>query len=282
MDSMLGENKNLKDISKSPIKDSSNMPTSYEAQGLSLGSSLLSYTKTNKLISALYMVTDMMEKDEPMRLKLRTLGIKILSDINSFSSKTQFEIGKIEQVLSFLSVASDVGMISEMNYNILKKEFTNLKESIQEFTSRNNIWLEGFINTSSSENSAILGQGNNKNIGLSLRKGKEIYKGQGTRIGLQKGSTLMKALDDVRNGSIHQNLNEEREEIKHKRRDEIISIVKNYPNGISIKDIMSALRNLGESWGEKTLQRELISMVKDNVLKKTGEKRWSHYFLNSL
>jgi hypothetical protein len=33
------------------------------------------------------------------------------------------------------------------------------------------------------------------------------------------------------------------------------------------------------SCGEKTLQRELVSMVKDGVLKKLGEKRWSRYML---
>ena len=67
--------------------------------------------------------------------------------------------------------------------------------------------------------------------------------------------------------------------IKKQRRETIIKIIKNSPNGISIKDIILAVRNLGEEIGEKTLQRELVSMVKDNVLKKTGEKRWSSYSL---
>jgi hypothetical protein len=33
------------------------------------------------------------------------------------------------------------------------------------------------------------------------------------------------------------------------------------------------------SCSEKTLQRELVSMVKNGVLDKMGEKRWSRYFL---
>jgi len=48
---------------------------------------------------------------------------------------------------------------------------------------------------------------------------------------------------------------------------------------MSIKDIDLALQGLGEKCGEKTLQRELVSMVGDGVLKKSGEKRWSRYFL---
>ena len=74
--------------------------------------------------------------------------------------------------------------------------------------------------------------------------------------------------------------------LKKQRRELISKIIKASPagggdssNGHSIKDIMSALKNSGEVWGEKTLQRELVSMVNDGVLKKTGEKRWSKYFL---
>ena len=67
--------------------------------------------------------------------------------------------------------------------------------------------------------------------------------------------------------------------LKQKRRETIIKVIKNKPEGVSIKDIVLAVRSLGEETGEKTLQRELISMIKDNVLKKTGEKRWSQYSL---
>ena len=96
---MLGENKNLKDPERKSLM------TSYGA-GTSDMSFTLAYTKTSKLITALYMVTDTMEKEEPIRLKLRTLGIEILSDITM--SKTVFDISKIEQILSFLNIAFDV------------------------------------------------------------------------------------------------------------------------------------------------------------------------------
>ena len=44
--------------------------TSYGA-GTSDMSFTLAYTKTSKLITALYMVTDTMEKEEPIRLKIK-------------------------------------------------------------------------------------------------------------------------------------------------------------------------------------------------------------------
>ena len=45
------------------------------------------------------MVTDTMEKEEPLRLKLRTLGVDILSDITM--PKAGFDTQKIEQTCPF-------------------------------------------------------------------------------------------------------------------------------------------------------------------------------------
>src|SRR3989344_5554841 len=71
--------------------------------GTSNMSVTLSYSKTNKLVTALYMVTDIMDTNEPIKNKLRTLGIEILSDLSmSNMSKVTFDITKIEQVVSFL------------------------------------------------------------------------------------------------------------------------------------------------------------------------------------
>lgn len=277
MDSMLGENKNLKDTSRDSIKDSAQKSFSYGVGTSLTMPSFLTYNKTNKLITALYMVTDTMEKEEPMRLKLRTLGVEILSDIITMS-KVGFDIRKIDQTLSFLNIAFDIKMISEMNCNILKKEFIELKQSIQEFTAQNNLWFEEFISKPPLLDEGGVEGGNSKittsSFGHpSLLRRREFSKGQGTRLGVQKGSTLMDALNKVGHAENFQIL-------KDKRRELIIKIIKNKSEGMSIKDISFAVQNLEEKIGEKTLQRELISMVKDNVLKKTGEKRWSLYFIN--
>ncbi len=129
--------------------------------------------------------------------------------------------------------------------------------------------------------------------GHSLLAGK--YQGHSVRIGVQKGSTLMKALSDR---ITHEATREVRPNmlglaspakdfnlLKTQRREEIIKIIKDkkdvYPTsgGATITDIRTAAKGVLISCGEKTLQRELISMVSDGVLKKIGEKRWSKYFL---
>ena len=287
---MLEENKNL----KNPLKDTSFLktstvvgPTSYEAEGFRLGS----YSKTNKLITALYMVTDILDTNEPLRNKLRNLGVEILSDI---MSKMPFDTNKINQVLSLLDISSAMNLISEMNCNILKKEFIELKQSVEEHSNKftmfnNSISLVDFLKEDES-----LDQ---KKEDIFLNKGDinvSNSKGHTTRIGIQKGSTLLKALKDIKEiktsktntmsvkknpaqyeaGSFRSGF----DNLKKERREEIIKIIR-MKDIATITDIKNSASGVLISCGEKTLQRELASMVSDGVLKKIGEKRWSKYFL---
>jgi len=275
---MFKEEKNLKDIT-SPLP---NLPL---VKGEEQGGGL-SYTKTNKLITALYMVTDIIDRDEPLRNKLRTLGTGIISDINS----TPFNAcSKISEIMSFLDIASAVNIISEMNCSILKKEFLELDQSIKESTNNNvqtqinklnrKINLSEFFNESNGEESKP-----------------SIGHFKSNSIGVQKGHTLLKALSKIElsNRNITDGSRrptsvathaQDFDIFKKQRRNDIISIIKTLGGNATIKDIKDrAQTSQGKndplvSCSEKTLQRELISMVKDNVLNKTGEKRWSRYFL---
>ncbi len=253
----------------------------------------IGYTKTHKLITALYMVTDIIDINEPIRNKLRTLGTEIISDIYSMS---RFDLdNKIKETVSFLDIASAVNIISSMNCSILKKEFLEFKQSINDSMKDLTLSVEFF------GNSPLEGwpkAGVDKFIPSSPKgyssRGELNSKGH-TTIGLQKGSTLLKALSDktlvrslgglVMSNSNKINNNNNFDILKKQRREEIIKIIKNIDTNevgkkeVSIKDIVLALRSLGVERGEKTIQRELISMVKDGVLNKTGEKRWTQYSL---
>jgi hypothetical protein len=240
----------------------------------------IAYTKTNKLITALYMVTDIMDTDEPIRLKLRTLGSNIISDMYS---KPEQALPKISEIMSFLDIAGVVNLVSEMNANILRKEFFELKKAIEESIQEIQIPAKEvsisdlFSDTFSMPSSQFLIPQNNKSDNTSR-----------TRIGVQKGSTLLKALKGVNmsNKDLYSpkrtsTSSADFDALKKERRDNIISIIKTEPAGATITDIRAKASGTLATCSEKTLQRELIGMLKDNLLKKTGEKRWSRYFLAS-
>ncbi len=278
---MLKEDKNLKDSNSSSrivIKDN---PTT------------ISYGKSNKLIAALYMVTDIIDNGEPLKNKLRTLGTEIISDIHSIPIQAT---SKIVQVISFLDLASTIKLISEMNHNILKIEFLKLEQSIKEHGKVKSTWLEDFLvnspdtnlDTTDSERS-VLKDNQRQYLGhqSSLRTIQEK-----TRIGVQKGGTLMKALSDkighkAKFNTLDLNLRSPHfDMLKKQRREEIVRIVETSENGLTITDIKNIAQGHSSqvraiiSCSEKTLQRELVSMVKDGVLDKKGEKRWSRYYIS--
>lgn len=265
---MIREENNLKDTALSV--NSSSSPMSFN----------LSYIKTNKLVTALYMVTDIMDTSEPIRHKLRFLGGEVISDINGlkFFNRTDHQIEvkrKISEIISFLDIASAVFMISTMNAEVLKREFTELQKALDN-SSKKSIWLSDFLSEEKVE----------KNM---------TEDAEHLRIGVQKGSTLLKALKDIAMSdrmsdkvSIMSNrnykgqmeiLNKTKDDLKKKRREEIIYIIKNNNKEATISDIKNKATGALVSCGEKTIQRELISMVLDNVLEKSGSKRWSKYFL---
>lgn len=279
---MSGDEKNLKD---------SNLNTNLALKDTSIS---LSYSKSNKLVTALYIVTDIINVVEPIRLRLRSLAVEIISDINLIQQNSNYSanflLTKIQEVLSLLDIASGINLISPMNYNILKKEFIELEQSIKEYRNIGSAWLEEFL-VSNPESAP-----EKKNFEvISFNDRNEQVKGhhqpmsktniKSTRLGVQKAGSLMQVLSDralVDSVSDRPNF----DNLRKQRRQEIIDIVKTNNNqGLTITDIKDKGHQIKDtalfSCGEKTLQRELISMLKDSILYKTGEKRWSKYFVKN-
>lgn len=229
--------------------------------------------RTNKLVTALFMVTDIMDNAEPLRIKLRSLGADVLSDTYSDSKHVN---KKIAEILSFLEIGATIGMISEMNANILRKEFSDVYKSVSDLNRFSTFWSRG--------ETALL---DFLKEDASLPEPNVIERDnlRPTRVGVQKGSTLMKALSDkisdmtVSNSGSH-------DVLKKQRRRDIIDILKGQSSvspsnfhGMTITEIKGKSSGILASCSEKTLQRELVAMVGDGILKKTGAKRWSRYFL---
>jgi len=253
-----------------------------------------SYTKTNKLIAALYMVTDIIDTDEPLRAKLRTLGAEIISDMHSQAASSKITLSlhaKIIELLSFLDIAELIGMVSEMNHAILEKEFVQLIGSIKESQSTDfyagHSTLADFLEEPGAPD-------NRFTVTAPIKDNQTYPRHHTTRIGVQKGHDLMKALSDrIPSMSFNKNVldsrssfvkdnqssKEKSDALKNERRSEIVAIIKDSGGTLTITDIKTRAHGPLLSQSEKTLQRELFAMVQDGVLNKAGEKRWSRYSL---
>ncbi len=243
----------------------------------------MSNKKTEKLVTALYLVTDCMEKDDALKERLRLLGVELLSDIYKYSTlspveKTTFvfsPISKINEILSFIEVASVVGFISEMNSNILKKEFSKLVLDLKESVSKDKLFtftIDEKMFEEDQEESFFLSEKNlgnvKNNFGEARPYESKNFIRQGSKIELS--NRVVSKPDKGHKKIDHQQILKDKEE----RASKIIALVKDKKD-VTIKDISMLFSNVSE----KTIQRELNVLVSKGQLKKTGSKRWSRYQL---
>lgn len=220
------------------------------------------FQKTEKLVSAIYLISNFIKDIEPLKWQLREAGLNLIS----LSVKNGFEVSKYLKVISLLQIAHIAGIISEMNFNILKFEFESLIQTIEENDkktgSKGLLFSEHFF--------AVSNQGEtlNQEKGFTLipnnySKGHNTMSDRFTRpIGGM--SNRQKPVRQVNPGGDKSN----RQEI-------IIGLLKN-GGELGIKDFTSAIKGCSE----KTVQRELSVLVSKGQIKKAGEKRWSRYSIN--
>jgi len=96
-----------------------------------------------KLTLALYRVTELFPKNEPLKLKLRSLSLDILSSLNllegnpvSLLPKEKDEIIKkglqdLELLKGYLQVAKEQGWVDNRNFLVLEREYSRLQPYLQ-------------------------------------------------------------------------------------------------------------------------------------------------------
>lgn len=202
------------------------------------------YKKTEKLVSALYLVSNFLSDKEPIKWQLRELGINLLS-FKQGNSLVLEGVSLIKIILSLLQVAHIGGLISEMNFNIFKYEFESQIQMVEQAEKES---LKGHV---LSEDFFAVPEGHQGN---SLSQGK----GVSLMAGNSKGQPTVS----------------DRLSLKSNRQDIIIGLLKK-GGELGIKDFTTAIKGCSE----KTIQRELATLVSKGQVKKMGEKRWSRYSL---
>lgn len=256
------------------IKSLSNMPV-YE----------FANKKTEKLVTALYMVSDCMDTDDALKGKLRLLGVELLSDIYKLSTLSPMDkhnyisisLTHIYELLSFIEIAYTIGFISEMNTMILKKEFSILASDL-----KSNLIKDKHFTFTLDDKMFDLPELNNSNKNENYSNTRQQF--------IKDKRTSFKTMSFINNKSPLQTFQPKRTNSsitnladRQDRTNKILSIIKDKKDlpgnqtGVSIKDISLSFKDCSE----KTIQRELNSLVSKGQLKKTGAKRWSRYQLVS-
>ena len=248
------------------------------------------FQKTERLVSAIYLITGFLSDNEPIRWKLRDTSTRLLSYSINLSNQghrhradamNNFTAASFE-IISLLEAANISGIFSPMNCEIIKFEIERIVELVElKERGLNSKFLlsKNFFETSGdySDSRGKSEQADNILNEKDIRKTAE--QNSGKEIALEANS-LKGHLP------IKDNNKEEKNSMsfikghtikdKNKRYEVIINLLKKTKE-ISVKDVSSIVSDCSE----KTIQRELLSLVDKGVLKKEGERRWSKYSLAS-
>jgi hypothetical protein len=260
--------------------------------------------KGQRLARALYLVSSFIFDQDPLKWKIREGAIELLKESKNLShlfldkedgGQVNLESnivlnklnGHIDQLVSLIDLAVTGGTISEMNFSVLKNELSILLENISQEIKSSNIsqYIESGQDHDIKTVNGLPVSNHNQNSGSKNHSNQISHNGphigqvyvprnNGHFISASNGQNITKNLLTVTPNAISKSLNSNKSDNRDTRKKTIIDFVSGR-GWTSIKDIATAVRGCGE----KTVQRLLVEMVEEGVLKKQGERRWSRYML---
>lgn len=217
--------------------------------------------KTENVVRATYLITDFFDDREMLKWELRRSGLSFLMLVKALTGRMRDPAGTpsvslvctaADDIRRLFSIAIDANLVSTMNGSVLDRELTSLQERI-----RTHEQYSGFA----------------REVQLDMRhthsedpaspdkdKGHRHYKRH------KRTSIEHKSRDSQTDQGFE----------KRARREAILNFLKT--NGdASIKDILKIIPSVSE----KTIQRELMSLIDEGYVLKKGERRWSRYSASS-
>ena len=259
---------------------------------------LLVHKKTERLIAATYMITDLFDDREPLKWELRTKSVSLLSFISSLSTcpTTTHEgdtfVGAVEvlsDMLFPLELAMHTRLVSPMNFSILKDEYLFLG-SILESCARGNSLPRDFTFPENffAHDDTELGSLDKREKYNKGHKGHNDVFAKGHKISdnkIKEGGTVNIKDNEVHLTGVKKYKKDESRisrrsfrpaelDVKEGRRSVIIRLLRTKGES-TVKDISSVIADCSE----KTIQRELLSLTETGIVSKKGERRWSTYSL---
>jgi hypothetical protein len=245
------------------------------------------FRKISKVSYAVYAITDLIKDTEPLKWTLRKTASDMSALRNFFDEKSVFN--NLERTLleleSFLELSSFAKVVSEMNARLLQSEIRKMIGEMRE-RSKEGFYspelVASFFDIPKPEAFTIAPISRAIPVVDNTTKQADVYKGhkgQDVRYDFYKNVEKAPAKKVESVTTVEREKHDvkiQAESNKGQRREEVLDIVRRSGKAVSIKEIADRIKGCSE----KTIQRELVAMVSDNTLKKTGERRWSMYSLN--
>jgi DNA-binding transcriptional ArsR family regulator len=278
-------------------KDIQNRSALVSAHGIE-STNILIGKKCDRLATALYLVTSFLSDSEPMKARLRALSLELVRDaayVRYGTTSLEASVldgirANIGETLSLLELSFIAGIISEMNFSILKREYGTLRDKIEiKKASResrtDNVLGDTFFGSSFSEleapkiTHANFPRNVSREVGNTPDSIGHSFAQKDNLSSPRPQSVVSETRPQAETNPVKKTLQADSKNTVHSldlaresRRTRILKLIKD-KREVTIKDITNHFPELSE----KTIQRELIALVEAGVLKKFGERRWSRY-----
>lgn len=279
---------NKKDINRSVQKPEEVLP-SVRAYFRNNPSAIYIFKKTEKLVSAMYLITNHIKDDEPIKRHVREHSILLLSDFYELQVApidreqgflTRVE-GRILQLISELEVLCVARLIGKGNHDVVRTELVNVLSTLAQMNLSES--SDSLVSVLSNEFFAVQKEylketKNHRSHTVPANQFVPTFDKRHFKRHVQNNDRKTVSVsnagisDSAQSSGSPVKDNESHFNSQKHRREIIITTVKEL-NEVGIKDIAVRITDCSE----KTIQRELLSLVEEGVLRKEGERRWSRY-----
>ncbi len=224
-------------------------------------------TKAERLVTAIHLMTRHIGEREVLRTSLRRESVSLLRLLHVHDERVSEDAlsERIQLIKSLLDAAFHTGLISEVNYTVVRKEYDALDVFLRSkrgvFGSTETVVGDTFFDVPEPE---VLDSTTPPSPSLTASKkttptikDKTLLKGQKRRE-TRKPHKTSKRIVERKNG----------------RRNTILDLMKRKKK-VSVRDVADVVVGVSE----KTIQRELLALVEEGIAIKEGERRWSTYSL---
>jgi len=262
--------------------------------------------KTEKVATAIYMISNFFNTEEPLKWELRKVVTKLLKNTMSFNdtslSGKEIVISRVSsdfiELNTLFNLAYNSGFISQMNFEIVSDEIDNLSKIVVAYYERQVSGTKALFKNDYFEVKKESILKDNENSFSKNNKGTFSKDGNGAVLKDTIKDTIKDIKDTTNNAadtvnnkvvfngkkreleaffknvqSRTSNTDSERGTISDREQKILEKIKTSGP--VTIKDISESFTDVSE----KTIQRELQKMHDKGQIKKEGERRWTKYFI---
>ena len=209
------------------------------------------YKKAERLAKAIHLITPAFAESVSLKNRIATIAVSLIDAAILPPSAARIKLShELLALSSILSIARTSSLLSSMNAELIAREAHMLLQEVAVYEEPR-LSLDEVPSLSSIAKQEALQSASPASVRrVTPERSAHVVKGH------------IKDTKDVSDSPIKD------------RRDAVLSVIRNKGTA-SIKDISTLIRGVSE----KTIQRELLSLIETGIVLKQGERRWSTYSL---